>query len=97
MRKLIYAILILELGLSGCRSLKQKRSQIKPLIIRLHKEFNVSCAEIDKNDIWNQAVIACAMVCNERGPAEEQLNGVLRAIERNWREIIILNYSIRFL
>jgi uncharacterized protein YlxP (DUF503 family) len=37
-------ILTLEIQLPGCKSLKEKRSRLKPLIARLHREFNVSVA-----------------------------------------------------
>ncbi|MCJ7708279.1 MAG: DUF503 domain-containing protein, partial [Anaerolineales bacterium] len=38
--------LTLELRLPGCSSLKQKRSRLKPLLAALHREFNLSAAEI---------------------------------------------------
>lgn len=94
---MVYSVLVLEIKLSGCHSLKQKRNLIKPLISRLHKEFNISVAEIDKNDIWDESVIACGLITNEKGIADVQLNSVLRFIEKYWRDIEIVNYSIMFM
>ncbi len=54
--------LSLHLRLPGCRSLKEKRGRIKPLIHRLHREFNVSVAEMDLQDAHQETVICCAMV-----------------------------------
>ena len=56
------AILTIHLHLPACASLKEKRGRLKPLISRLHREFNVSVAEMDLQDKWQEAVIACAMV-----------------------------------
>jgi len=94
---LVFSVLILEIRLSGCSSLKQKRSLVRPLISRLHKEFNISVAEIDKNDIWDESVIACGLITNEKGIANAQQNSVLRFVEKYWRNIEIINYSIIFI
>jgi hypothetical protein len=94
---LVYSVLVLEIRLSGCRSLKQKRSMIKPLVSRLHRKFNISVAEINKNDIWDESVIACGLITNEKGIADAQLNSVLRYVETYWRDIEIVNYSIMFM
>ena len=41
------AILTIHLHLPGCASLKEKRELIKPLMVRLRREFNISVAEMD--------------------------------------------------
>jgi uncharacterized protein len=55
----------LHLYLPGCTSLKEKRQRIKPLISRLHKEFNISVAELDLMDMWQESILGCAMICND--------------------------------
>ncbi|OQY29775.1 MAG: hypothetical protein B6243_10930, partial [Anaerolineaceae bacterium 4572_5.2] len=35
-------LLTLHIQISGCSSLKEKRGRLKPLLARLHREFNVS-------------------------------------------------------
>ncbi len=67
---LMIATLTIHLHIPTCSSLKEKRGCIKPLIARLHREFNVSVAEMDLQDKWQEAVITCAMVGNERGHLE---------------------------
>ena len=57
--------LTLHLRLEGCRSLKEKRGRIKPLLTRLRREFNVSVAEIDFQDIWQDAMLGCVLISNE--------------------------------
>ena len=58
------ATLTIHLHLPACSSLKEKRGRIKPLIARLHREFNVSVAEMDLQNQWQEAVIGCAMIGN---------------------------------
>jgi len=75
------ATLTIHLHIPGCASLKEKRGFIKPLISRLHREFNVSVAEMDLQDKWQEAVIVCAMVGNERGHLESALQNVAKWVE----------------
>lgn len=80
------ATLTIHLHLPTCSSLKEKRGHIKPLIARLHREFNVSVAEMDLHDKWQEAVIVCAMVGNERGHLESALQNVANWVEGNWTD-----------
>ena len=80
------ATLTIHLHLPTCASLKEKRGRIKPLISRLHREFNVSAAETDLQDQWQEAVILCAMVGNERGFLESALQNVAKWVEGNWTD-----------
>jgi len=34
--------LVMELEVPGCKSLKEKRGKLQPLLLRLRREFNVS-------------------------------------------------------
>ena len=78
------ATLSIHLHLPACASLKEKRGRIKPLIARLHREFNVSVAEMELQDQWQEAVIVCAMVGNERGHLESALQSVAKWVEGHW-------------
>ena len=80
------ASLTIHLHLPACASLKEKRGRIKPLTSRLHREFNVSVAEMDLQDTWQEAVIVCAMVGNGRGYLESALQNVARWVEANWTD-----------
>jgi len=80
------ATLTIHLHLPGCASLKEKRGRIKPLMARLRREFNVSVAEMDLQDKWQETVIVCAMVGNERGHVESALQSVARWVEGNWTD-----------
>jgi uncharacterized protein len=78
------ATLTIHLHLPACSSLKEKRGRIKPLISRLHREFNISVAETGLQDKWQEAVIACAMVGNDRGHLEAALQTVAKWVHGNW-------------
>ena len=92
--KMSIGLLTLHLQLPGVTSLKEKRSRIKPLLARLHKEFNVSAAETDLQDQWQEALIACAMVGNERGYLESALQNVARWVEGNWTDGDVIEQRI---
>lgn len=79
-------LLSIHLHLPACSSLKEKRGRIKPLIARLHREFNVSVAEVGLQDKWQESVIACAMVGNERGHLESALQTVAKWVESHWTD-----------
>lgn len=89
------AALSIHLHLPGCASLKEKRGRIKPLMARLHREFNVSVAEMDLQDKWQEAIIVCAMVGNERGHLESALQTVARWIEANWSNGDVIEQKIQ--
>lgn len=80
------ATLTIHLHIPTCASLKEKRGTIKPLISRLHREFNISVAEMDLQDKWQEAVVICAMVGNDHGQLESALQNVARWVEGHWTD-----------
>src|SRR5512147_2674090 len=80
------ATLTIHLHLPLCTSLKEKRGRIKPLISRLHREFNVSVAEMDLQDKWTESIIACAMVSSDAVTLRQSLQTVAKWVESNWTE-----------
>lgn len=82
-------ILSLHLHLPGCRSLKEKRRRVRPLLHRLHKEFNLSVAEVDAQDVWQTAIIACVTVSNDGGHVQQTLQRVVQWIETHWPDVHI--------
>ena len=90
-------ILTLHLLLPGCTSLKEKRSRIKPLLARLHREFNVSAAEMERLDAWQETVIACALVSNDQAHTQRSLQQVVQWIENSWLEVEVLEHNLEML
>lgn len=91
------ATLTLHLRLPGCRSLKEKRGRLQPLLHRLHREFNVSTAEMDLQDKWQESVIACGMVGNDRVHLEQSLQAVRRWVEAHWPDGEVLDDALEIL
>lgn len=91
------AALTIHLHLPGCASLKEKRGQIKPLLARLHREFNVSVAEMALQDKWDEAVIACAMVSPDKTVLEKSLQSVAKWVEANWPDGDVIEQKIEIL
>ena len=77
---MVVAIRLWELQLAGCQSLKDKRRIVKSLKDRLHRQFNVSAAEVDHQDVWQRAALACGVVTTDRRHAEEVLGSCDRLI-----------------
>lgn len=90
-------VLTLYLYLPGCSSLKEKRSRLKPVIARLHKEFNISVSEIDQQDTWQNAVIACAMITNDSGQTQRSLQKVTQWLENTWLDIEVIDDTLEII
>jgi hypothetical protein len=88
------AAITLELYLPGCQSLKQKRSRLKPLLARLHKEFNVSAAEIDYLDSHRSSIIACVVVANDQRHVQRVLSKIPEWIENNRPDLQVVEEAI---
>jgi len=90
-------LLTLHFLLPGCASLKEKRSRIKPIIARLHREFNISVAEVDRQDAWQEAVIACALVSNDKAHTQRSLQVVVQFVESNWPDENLLDHQLELI
>ncbi len=90
-------VLSLELRLPGCTSLKQKRSRLKPLLAALHREFNISAAEIDRNDSHALAFVACAVVANEAAHVDRLLGAIPAWIESHRPDVQVIDHQVQHL
>ncbi len=87
-------LLILQIQIPGCTSLKEKRSRLKPLLARLHREFDVSAAEIERLDSWQFADIGCALLSNDPTHTRRALQQVARWVDANWPDITLMAEKI---
>ncbi len=88
------ATLTIHLHLPTCASLKEKRGRIKPLMSRLRREFNLSVAEMELQDHWQEAVIGCAMIGSGRGNLEASLQAVAKWVKSNWPDGMVVEEKI---
>ena len=71
--------------LRGVMTLKDKRRIVKSVIGRLKSRFNVSAAEVDRQDNKRMAVIGIAVVSNDRTFTISQLETVKNFIYNDGR------------
>ncbi|TAK13541.1 MAG: DUF503 domain-containing protein [Anaerolineae bacterium] len=93
----VTGLLSLHLQLPGCASLKEKRGRLKPLLARLHKQFNISAAEVDFLDAWGDSLLACALVSNDVAHVQRVLQNVEHWIEDEWRDVMVVEARIEML
>lgn len=79
----------LDLLLSECNSLKDKRQVIRSLIERLKSRFNISIAEVGYLDLLIRSEIGFAVVSNETRHLESLMGKVVNFIEFDGRVQIV--------
>ena len=89
--------LTIHLHLPGCASLKEKRGRLKPVLARLHSQFNISAAEMDLQDRRQEAVIACAMLGDEPAFLQSALETVRKWIEANWTDGDVIDTRVEII
>jgi uncharacterized protein YlxP (DUF503 family) len=87
----------IDLRLPGNGSLKGKRSIIKSIVTRVSREFNVSVAEVDAQNLWQRAVLGVACVSSSADYAHGQLERVVQWIETHRPDVVLLDYQIEML
>ena len=79
---MVIGILHLELAIDGATSLKDKRSIVKSLKDRLHREHQVAVAEVDTLDVHTVATLGIAMVSNDVQHAQSVLDKIQAKVAR---------------
>jgi uncharacterized protein YlxP (DUF503 family) len=90
-------VCIIDLRLPGNGSLKGKRKVVKSMVTRITREFNVSVAEVEDQDLWQRAVLGVACVSSSAGYAHGQLERVVQWIESHRFDVELLDYQIELL
>ncbi|HEY3782723.1 MAG TPA: DUF503 domain-containing protein [Fimbriimonadaceae bacterium] len=78
---MIVASLEMNLRLEGCESLKDKRRILRSLLDKARNQFHVSIAEVDDQELWQNACIGAACVSNNAVHAKSVLQQVLELFE----------------
>lgn len=84
-----------DLLLGDVRSLKQKRSVVRPIVADLQRKYTVSVAEVDCMDLHRRAVIGLAMVSNDAGYLSDVLDRCERLVAGR-PEVELLSVRRRF-
>ncbi|NMA54624.1 MAG: DUF503 domain-containing protein [Firmicutes bacterium] len=92
---MVVGTLMIEIHLGGICSLKEKRQVVRSLVDRIRKRFNVSAAEVDRQDHHRWSVIGVACVANATAHVDRQLDQLLDFMEKDGRfSVVHINKEI---
>jgi uncharacterized protein YlxP (DUF503 family) len=94
---MVVGLCTIQLSLSGHRSLKEKRGALKPLVAYLHREFNVSVAEVGQQDAWQSATLGVAAVSNDHAYVSGLFEKIVRAIEHQRPDVYVVDWRVEML
>lgn len=95
---MVVGVIHFDILVNGAFNLKEKRKNVKSLVMKIRNKFNVSVAEVDYQDLWQRTRIGIAVVGADSVVVNSLLdkitdfvytNGNFEVIER---EIEILRY-----
>jgi uncharacterized protein YlxP (DUF503 family) len=88
----IYAAVV-EIVLPS-RSLKGKRGIVKSILARSRQRFNVSCAEVDRQDDWGVAVLGYASVSGSKLRARQTLEQLEEWLVAERPDVEVVSFDI---
>ncbi|GAA2782732.1 DUF503 domain-containing protein [Saccharopolyspora taberi] len=74
------AVLELDVLLGDVRSLKQKRSVVRPVVAELRRRYEVAVAEAGDQDLYRRARIGIATVSGDAAHARQVLDACERTV-----------------
>lgn len=74
-------VLTISIQIPGAQSLKAKRMVLRSLKSRVKNKFNVSVAELDRQDKWQTATIGFVMINTDQRYVDSRLQNLLSFIE----------------
>lgn len=90
------AALRIELRIPDARSLKAKRSSLRPVVEGLRAMASISVAEVDHHDAWQRSTIGVAMVAADAPRLDRLIDSVRRYLDDRI-EVEVLEMGLTFL
>ncbi|RLU96604.1 hypothetical protein CTZ27_16400 [Streptomyces griseocarneus] len=84
-----------DLLLGDVRSLKEKRSVVRPIVAELQRKYAVSAAEVGDQDLYRRAEIGLAVVSGDAGHLRDLLDRCERWVAAR-PEVELLSVRRRF-
>ncbi|GHG55140.1 DUF503 domain-containing protein [Streptomyces griseocarneus] len=84
-----------DLLLGDVRSLKEKRSVVRPIVAELHRKYAVSVAEVGDQDLYRRVTIGVAAVSGDAGHLTDLLDRCERWVAAR-PEVELLSVRRRF-
>lgn len=78
---MVVGVLTLELFMGEATSLKGKRRVLKSIIDKMKSKFNISVAEVGKQDAWQFSTVGVSCVSNDPSHAHQMLSAVVKFVE----------------
>jgi len=69
---------------------------VKSIIQRLRNKFNVSACEADHHDIWKNATIGLATVCNDKRVVEQTFSAIDKFLE-DYCDCQVVSFEVEIL
>ncbi len=91
------AALRIELHIPTSRSLKAKRSVVRPIVEGLRRRMSVSVAEVDHHDTWQRAAIGVALVAPDQPHLEQLIQAVRDYVDSHEPEAVVIEMSVAYL
>lgn len=88
------AVLQVELALPACRTLKDKRSALKSLLISVQREFACSAAELGWLDDPSRGLIGCSVIGNDGRHVERVVQKIPGWIERHRPDLEVVDFQV---
>ena len=94
---MIVGVLKAELELTDIGSLKDKRSVVKPIVLKIMNKFNVHAAEVEQQDVHDAATIGVVMCGNDQRFINEVLSKVSEWLEHHQFEAHVADIELEFI
>jgi uncharacterized protein YlxP (DUF503 family) len=92
---MLIGALQIELLIPESDSLKAKRFVLKSIKTRLRNKFNIAVSEVDHNEKWQRALLAIAMVSNEKQFLDKQKTQILNFLYQEHKvEVVDQQFEI---
>lgn len=94
---MIVGVLKVDLDLTDIGSLKDKRSVVRPIVLKLMNKFSVHAAEVDQQDVHDAATLGVVMCGNEQKHVNEVLSKVQDWLEHHQFEASVADVEMEFI
>lgn len=94
---MIVGVARVELSLTDIGSLKDKRSIVRPIILKVMSKFNLHAAEVEDQDLHDSAVIGLVLCGNEQRHVNEVLSKAVDWIEHHQFDAAVEDVETEFL